>query len=296
MKLFENKIVLLITLFYYGLFCAVVMLYFRFPTEKLQLFCETKLEQLLTGSDCSISGLGYGFPFSITANTVRFSDSKAKNQELFTVTNVRITPALTALTSLFGVELDAFGGTHNCNLELNRDAKEFTLQDIEMRNLDPAKIPFLKQASKREITGIATGNGSFHGKWEKGKYVTDGKGKFNLEQGKFGLLLPILSLNSIDLRKFETDILFEDSILQCRNGVFNGKELKGAFSGSMELHTGLKRAKLSFIGEIEPLPPLLKQSKQIQNMVMQLLKQQQHGTVPFVLQGTVQKPSFKFES
>ncbi len=296
MKLFEHKIVLLLALFYYGLFCAVVMLYFRFPTEQLQLFCETKLEQVVTGSDCKISGIGYGFPFSIKANTIRFSDSKTKKQELFTLTDVRITPTLTAMTSRFGLELDAFGGTHNGTLELNRDTKEFTLQDIEVRDLDPAMIPFLKQASKREITGTVTGTGSFQGKWENGKYVTEGKGKLSLEQGSFALLLPVLSLNSIDLRKFETDIEFRDSTLQCLNGIFNGNELKGAFSGSLELHAGLKRATLSFIGELEPLPPLLQQGKQVQNMVMQLLKKQQHGTVPFVLKGTVQKPSFTFET
>ncbi len=296
MKFFERKIVLLVTLFCYGLFCAVVVLYFRFPSEKLQLFCETKLEQLLTNSDCSISGLGYGFPFSVTADTIRFSDNKSKKQELFTITDVRVTPILRALTSRFDIELDAFGGTHSCTLELNRDAKEFILQDIQVRDLNPAKVPFLRQASKREITGTVTGTGSFHGKWENGKYVTDGKGKLRLERGKFGLLLPVLSLNSIDLRKFETEIVFQKSVLQCRNGVFHGSELNGEFSGRMELHAGLKRARLSFIGEIEPLPPLLKQSKEIQNMVMQLLKQQPNGTVPFVLQGTVQKPSFNFET
>jgi type II secretion system protein N len=296
MKFFERKIVLLMALFCYGFFCAVVVLYFRFPSEKLQLFCETKLEQLLTNSDCSISGLGYGFPFSVTADTIRFSDRKSKKQELFTIADVRVTPILRALTSRFGVELDAFGGTHNCTLELNRDKKEFTLQDIQLRDLNPSKVPFLQQASKREITGTVTGTGSFHGKLENGKYVTDGKGKLSLERGKFGLLLPVLSLNSVDLRKFETEILFEKSILQCQNGVFHGNELNGKFSGSLELHTGLQRASLSFNGEIEPLPPLLKQSKEIQNMVMQLLKKQKNGTIPFVLQGTVQTPSFKFET
>lgn len=296
MKFFERKIVLLVTLFCYGLFCAVVMLYFRFPLEKLQLFCEAKLEQLVTSSECSISGLGYGFPFSITADAIRFSDKKSKKQELFTITDVRITPDLMALTSRYGVAVDAFGGTHNCTLELNRDAKEFTLQDIQVRDLNPAKIPFLQQASKREITGTVTGTGRFHGKWENGKYVTDGKGQLRLEKGKFGLLLPILSLNSIDLRKFETEIIFEKGVLQCRKGVFHGNELSGEFSGRMELRAGLKRARLSFLGEIEPLPPLLKQSKEIQNMVMQLLKQQQNGKIPFVLQGIVQKPSFKFEN
>lgn len=295
MKLFENKVVLLLALFYYGLICAVVMLYFRFPTEKLQLFSEEKLEQLLTGSDCSISGLGYGFPFSVTAKNIRFTDSKTKKQELFTINNLRITPVLAALRSRFGIKLDAFGGTYSSELELNLEGKEFTLQDIQVRNLDPAAIPFLQQASKREITGTVTGNGSFHGKWENGKYVTEGKGKLKLEKGAFALLLPILSLDSVDLKKFETDILFQNSTLQCRNGTFRGNELKGEFSGRMELRSSLKRAMLSFIGELEPLPPLLKRSKQTQDMVIQLLKQQQHGTVPFVLKGTVQKPSFKFE-
>ena len=151
MKFFENKIVLLITLFCYGLFCAVVVLYFRFPTEKLQMFCETKLEQLLTGSDCSIAGLGYGFPFSMTVKTIRFSDSKTKKQELFTITNVRITPALTALTSRFSIELDVFGGIYSSELVVDIEGKEFTLQNMEIRNIDPAIIPFLQQASNGHL-------------------------------------------------------------------------------------------------------------------------------------------------
>lgn len=295
MRIFENKVVLLMALFYYGLICAVVMLYFRFPTEKLQLFSETKLEQLLTGSDCSISGIGYGFPFSLTAKSIRFTDSKTKKQELFTISNLRITPVLTALTSQFGVTFDVFGGTYSSELALNVEGRKFTLQDIQVKNLDPASVPFLQQASKREISGTVTGSGSFHGKWENGKYVTEGKGKLKLEKGAFALLLPILSLDSVDLKKFETDILFQNSTLLCRNGVFRGNELKGEFSGSMALQAGLKKARLSFVGELEPLPPLLKRSKQTQDMVIQLLKQQQHGTVPFSLTGTVRKPSFTFE-
>lgn len=296
MQLFKSKFLFLSTLFFYGLLLTVVMLYFRFPAERVRLFCETELEQLLKGSDCSISGIRYSFPFAVMAKTIRFNDLKQKEEELFTITNVRISPQLAAPTSRFGVQVDAFGGSHGCTLEIDRGEKEFRLQDIRVKDINPATIPFLQRASGREITGTVSGEGMFHGKWEKGRYVTDGKGTLSLEKGTFALLLPILSLERIDLREFKTELLFQDHVLQCRNGIFHGDELRGEFSGTMGLQSGLKRARLSFIGELEPLPPLLQKNKHAQDMVIQLLKQQKHGTVPFILQGTVQKPSFRFES
>jgi type II secretion system protein N len=127
-----------------------------------------------------------------------------------------------------------------------------------------------------------------------GKLVTDGKGRFTLKQGRFPLLEPILALDSIDLKKFSVELDLKNNILECQKGKFHGRELDGNFSGTVTLQSGLQNARLSFAGEIEPLPDLLKENKEAQEMVIQLQKKRKRGTLPFVLKGTVQKPSFTF--
>jgi type II secretion system protein N len=296
MNLFKSKTSFLLSLLSYTLILTAILLYFRFPAEKFRLFCESGLEQLLPGTECSINRIHYSFPFSLAADTIKFSSNKSKKQELFTIEQAYISPNISALKSQFQVKLNAFAGVHTFSLVLGPDEKEFTLRDIQLRDLDPSRIPFLGEATKRKITGTVEGSGQYHGVWKNGKYSGDGEGQISLHKGNFTLLLPILSLNSIDLKKFSTNFVFQKNSLQCSDGKFHGNEIKGTFSGNLALQSTLKAAILSFKGDLEPLPPLLKQSKYAQNMVIQLKKQRNRGTVPFLLKGTVQKPRFKFES
>lgn len=296
MNLFKSKTSFLFSLLFYTLILTAALLYFRFPAEKFKIFCESNLSQLLPGTECNINKIHYSFPFSLAAETIQFSSKDSKKLELFTIEQAFISPNISALKSQFQVRLNAFAGVHTFSLILGPDEKEFTLQDIQLKDLDPSRIPFLGQATNRKITGSVEGSGRYHGAWKNGKYSADGEGQITLHKGSFSLLLPILSLNSIDLKEFSTDFVFQKNSLQCKDGKFHGNEIKGVFSGNLGLRSTLKAATLSFKGDLEPLPPLLKKSKHAQNMVILLKKQRKRGTVPFLLKGTVQKPSFKFES
>lgn len=296
MSLFKMKTSFFLSLLLYTFVLTAALLYFRFPAEKFKLFCESNLSQLLPGTECSIKRIHYSFPFQLAAETITFSSNTSGKEELFTIDQAYISPNISAPTSEFQVKLSAFAGIHSFSLVLGPDEKEFTLQDIQLKNLDPSLIPFLGRATKREINGTVEGSGRYHGVWENEKYSGDGEGQISLEKGNFSLLLPILSLNSIDLKKFTTKFDFQNNSLQCSEGKFHGKEFKGNFTGTLGLRSTFKAATLSFKGDLEPLPPLLKKSRHAQNMVTLLKKQRKRGTVPFLLKGTVQKPSFKFES
>ena len=258
------------------------------------LDCESRIEQLLDGTDCSIERFRYSFPFSFVADNVRFSNKLGIKQEFFTFDHVVVSPDISAPKSRFKIKIDAFGGEHSFSMIVDNSDKKFTINDINIKDLDPARIPFLSSATGREITGTVSGSGGYHGGWKDGKYEADGKGNITLAKGSFGLLLPILSLNSIDLIEFTTELEFKNKKLRCKNGKFNGKELKGKFSGTLGLRSTLKTATLSFNGEIEALPELLKNSKHAQRMITQMKKQQKRTAFPFNLQGIVQKPSFLF--
>lgn len=296
MSLFKGKTSFLLSLFLYTLVLIAVLLYFRFPAETFKTYCEINLSKLMPGTECSIDRIHYRFPYSLVAKTITISSNKQGKQELFTIERARISPDISALTSQLQVEINAFAGAHTFTLVLGPDKNEFTLEDIQLHGLDPSRIPFLGEATKRKISGTVDGNGQYHGIWENGKYSATGKGRITLQNGSFSLLLPILSLNSIDLKKFSTDFVLEKNSLQCSNGNFHGKELKGEFSGNVTLKSTLKAAIVSFEGELEPLPPLLKKSTHTKKMLLLVKKQHKRGTIPFLLKGTVQKPRFKFKS
>ncbi len=296
MSLFKSKTSFLLSLILYTFILTAALLYFRFPAEKFKGYCETNLSKLIPGTECSIGSISYSFPWSLAAGAIKISSNKGKKQELFTIDQALISPDISALTSQFEVKLNAFAGVHNFSLILGPDENEFTLKNIQIKDLDPSSVSFLGQATKRKITGTVKGHGQYHGMWKNGKYSADGEGHITLMKGNFSLLLPILSLNSIDLKKFSTDFTFQKNNFQCSNGSFHGNEFKGEFSGDLKLQSTFKTATLSFKGDLEPLPPLLKKSKHARKMIILLKKQRNRGTVPFLLKGTVQKPSFKFES
>ena len=296
MNLFQNKFVLLCSLLLYTLSLTAALLYIRFPAEEFKHFCQTKMEQLLPGTQCSINDLSYSFPLSIKIEQMHFSSMQKKKQTLGSIDQVTITPQLSSPKSHFRVAFTAWEGEHSFSLLLNRKEQRFTLEDIQLHNLNLASVPFLRHTFGREITGSLSGNGSYNGGWNTKGNPADGQGNMTIEKGSFGLLLPIFSLKKIDLKELTADLIFQKNSLQLKKGVFHGQELKGGFSGKLGLQSPLKRSGFSFKGELEPLPPLLKKSKYAQNMVIQLKKQHARATLPFLLQGSVESPKFKFDS
>ena len=291
-----NRFLLFWGLPLYTLLLTVALLYFRFPTEELRLFCQTKLEQLLPGTHCSVGNLSYRFPLSMNMKQIEFKSRQGKKQPLCSIDQVTINPQFSSFKSRFHIDITAWNGEHSFSLLLKQAEQQFTLEEIQLHNLDLARVPFLQDTFGREITGSLSGNGTYHGAWDKKGYSADGQGSIAIDRGSFSLLLPIFSLQKIDLKELTADLILQKNHLQVNKGNFHGQELKGEFSGDLTLQSPLKRSGFSFKGELEPLPPLLKKSKYAQDMVIQLKKQHANATLPFLLQGSVESPKFKFDS
>ncbi|MCF8055900.1 MAG: type II secretion system protein GspN [Desulfocapsa sp.] len=296
MNPFKNRALLFCSLLIYTLSLTAALLYFRFPAEEVKLFFQTKMEQLLPRTQCSVAKMSYRFPLSVTINEMDFKSRQGKKESLCTIDQVTISPQLSSLTSHFHVDINAWDGEHSFSLVLQQAEKKFTMEDIQLHGLDLAKVPFLQQTFGREITGSLSGNGTYHGGWNKKGSPAEGKGNIVIDTGSFSLLLPIFSLEKIDLKKLTAEVVLQKNRLQFDKGSFHGQELKGEFSGNLGLQSPLKRSGFSFKGALEPLPPLLKKSKYAQDMVIQLKKQHARATLPFLLQGSVESPKFKFDS
>ena len=301
----KKNIVVFGGLLVYTLALTAALLYFRFPAEKAALFCQTKMELIFPKTQCAVEKLSYSFPLSVTVHQMDFKSNQGKKENLCRIDQLTISPQLSSLNALsdiqsaasqLNVEINAWDGVHSFSLLLNPEEQQFSMEEIRFDNLNLAQIPFLQQTFGREITGSFSGSGSYRGGWSQKRSVASGEGKLTIDRGTFSLIQPILSLDKIDLKKLTADLVLKQEQLQFSKGSFHGEELKGEFSGDVTLQSPLKRSAFSFKGTLEPLPPLLKKSKYAQNMVLQLKKQHARATLPFALQGSVERPKFKFDS
>ena len=297
MNPFKNRPLLLFSLIFYTFILAGALLYLRFPTDDFKLFCQNKLTQLLPGTQCTIDNIGYKFPFGMEIQTIHCKDQTKNDQTLFTIDTAFIRPILTAPISQFHVAFTAYEGKHDFSILTNNSEQKFTLQNIHIAHLNIAKVPFLKTTFNRELTGFLSGDATFNFSWTNGKLMrSDGEGNITIKNGSFGLLFPILSLKKIDLKELQSDFIVKKDQLQLSKGLFDGKELKGEFAGDLTLKSPFNQSGFAFKGTLEPLPPLLKKSKFAQNMLITLKRQHNRSTLPFLLQGNVKRPRFKFDT
>lgn len=296
MNPFKNRPLLFCSLILYTFLLTAALLYYRFPAEDFKLFCQNKLSQLLPETQCTIADFRYKFPLGMELQKIHFKDKQKTSQILFTVDQALIRPKQLSSLSQFHVAFTAYDGKHDFSVLINKSEQTFSLENIRLSHLNLAKMPFLREAFNREITGSLSGKATFRSTWNNEKPIRSGQGNIKIDKGSFSLLFPILSLKEIDLEEFKTDFTLQKDRIQLSNGHFHGKELKGEFGGDLTLRTPFKLSEFACNGTLEPLPPLLKKSKYAQNMVIQLKKQHNRVTLPYLLQGTVQQPRFKFDT
>jgi len=296
MNPFRNRPWLFIGLIFYTIVLTAALLYFRFPAEQFRLYCETSLEALLPGTDCSIKSLRFKFPLSFEIEQITILEQQNNKEQLCVIDLAAVRPKLSKPTSHFHVDVTAFGGEHEFNVLFNREAEQFKMENIQLADLDLIHLSFLSKTFRRDITGILSGKGSYQGTWQNNTYKAEGKGNISIKDGNFSLLFPILSLKKIDLKQSQAEITLQGSKLQFNKGSFQGRELGGNFSGHIAFETPVRFSKLLFKGELSPMPPLLKKSRYAKNMVNQMKGRHNRTTLPFLLQGNLLGPRFKFDS
>lgn len=228
--------------------------------------------------------------------TMQFTEESGTATNLFTIKHGVLTPSLKAPFSQSQITLSASQGTLESNITIDKAKQTIHFDHIELDQLNLAQVPFLEQTFNRKITGILSGNAVIRATINGHLQIYSGQGEVTIEEGSFSLIYPVLSLKEIDLKKLTTDFSLSTNGLSLQQGYFKGKDLQGEFAGLCTLPQPFKNAELAIKGSLEPRPPLLKQSKYVKNMVLQLKRQNRKVTLPFLLDGNVQRPRFKFDS
>lgn len=279
----------------YGLFIVAIFLYFRFPTQQFKAFCTELTKQYFPGHETTIGSLHYKFPLTLAAGNLQLQSADKAGKAPISIQQFTITPDLKAPGKNFTVSVTAYGGTHQAILALDHSHNAFTLQKIEINELDLTKLSWIQAQTGRVITGLFTAQGNYSGQTGQDISKGTGQGAAHIKNGTIELLYPILSLKNIALDKGETLFKLENQKLFLTQGKFSGKELEGTISGQIStLSSPIAAMQFDLKGTLTPSPALIKKSGQDQPMLLQ--RQQNHAALPFQLKGTIGKPAFLFDS
>lgn len=282
----------------YALMMIMFFLYLLFPVQTFKSFSTDLINRLFPGHVTTVDSWHYQFPLTLVVTNLQLQARKQvieADKANIILQQTTITPRLRSRGTTFCLNITAYGGTHQATLEFDRRRRTFSLPTIEIKELDLAKLSWLQNQARRDISGLLTATGSYVGKKDRGLSGGTGQGKIHLTNGTIKLLYPILSLKNIDVANGDTIIELQDQKLLLTQGQFSGEELEGTFTGQVDLRgPSLADMQLAFTGTLMPLPPLLKKTKQAQALPIQL--QQNQSPLPFQLKGTIGQPIFLADS
>ncbi len=276
----------------YGFVLTGILLYVRFPAEELKRFSSEYVEALFPGTDCRIGSLSYSFPLTLKAREIRLSAAEKPDQVVFETSSLAIRPHLRFPLQEFVLSGELYGGSHRSILQLHEKGA-FSLQGLEITNLQLQQLQYLQEQLGRSLAGKVTINGEYFGSFDR---LTKGeaRGRVELIEGSLELLQPILSLNSIDLQRSAFDFELKELELIIGKGMFDGNELKGGFAGSIGIEETFFGSEFDLDGDLEVRDTLLSGNTRVKSIVSSLQRRHKRTTLPFTLSGTVDKPLFRF--
>ncbi len=277
----------------YGLTLTGLLLYVRFPAEVFRQFTADYVELLFPGTDCKIGSLSYSFPLTVKAVDIRLSSLEAPEEVFFETTSLAIRPQLRYPVKDFALSGEMYGGSQSCMLRLQEEKGAFTLRELEVTNLELKQLQYLQKLLGRSLTGKMKLFAEYHGRI--GRLMQgEAKGKIELIEGSMELLQPVLSLNRIDLKRSALEFHLKEMEFIVENGMFDGKELKGTFSGGVGLEERLLESELDITGDLEVSNSLLVGNTRVKSIVKSLQRRHKRTTLPFNVNGLVNGPLFRF--
>ncbi len=282
--------------FLYLLYAAVltiVLLYVRFPAEKVRIFCENNLQQVLGNERASIAEINYHFPATVEFRKVKASSQSTdgKSNEIV-IDRLRFFPTLGGFLTSWQVDGELCAGLFKAILEIQLEEKIFKLKDIELEEADIAAVAAGMSAIQREVAGVFSISGEYKAGFDQ-PLTGLGNGSMHLTAGTLHLVRQILTMDVIDFEEINILWKYGESVFQIEEGKMIGPQLDADFSGILKPPFLPPMGRLNVNGLLVPRESFLKDKPQIERLVQRLMKQYKKPAVPFRVGGTLNKPIFR---
>jgi len=296
MKQFLSKNKRWLGYIFYCIILAVGLLYYRFPSEALRDYLQTRANNSNTPFSLSIDRIRLWPPFGLRLGQTEILLKGKPAVKVFRADSLFVRPEAWSFLkgkSRYCFECLAYGGDiSGCiRLEENSIAAPFDTE-IELKNIRIGTCEYLKDLVGRHVDGILYGTICYSGQQ---KDLMGGAGEVNLKilDGRVEILLPILSLESIDFSEVKIDMVLKKQRINLTRLELEGPQLKGILSGTISLKRDFAKSTLNLRGRIEPLASFLKNSGGVYNTLRLLKKRLRRGTLAFIIRGTIGEPKIR---
>ncbi|MDY6971164.1 MAG: type II secretion system protein GspN [Thermodesulfobacteriota bacterium] len=280
----------------YGIFLTIAILYFRFPSDALREYVQTTAQRAGPRFLLSIRDLRPYLPFGVEFLEAEFASKKTPDTNLFKAESLLVRPMIWSfLQGRPGYYFDCLaydGALRGSFIFAKETMKAPFTASVKLKDISIDHYDFLTALIGRSIKGTMEGSVMYTG---QSNLFAEGTGEANVRiaDGKFDLVLPVLTLGSIDFSELLIRLALEKQELALSRVELKGRDIKGTLSGSIGLKKEFFESDLDIMGMIEPLASFaggLKGALGSNPFIERLLKK---GGLRFSIQGTLTDPEFK---
>jgi len=286
--------------FGYIFFCIIVagsLLYYRFPSDALRDYLTITAHNLHNSTILSIGQIKPSLPFGLKFGQTELILKDKPSIKLFRTDSLFVKPEPWAFfkgKSKYCFECLTYGGDVRGCVNFKKNGMETPFDtEIELKNMQIAKHEHIKDLIGIQMDGILSATIFYKGQH---KNLMDGTGGANLKllDGKVELLVPILSLESIEFDEITSDMVLEKQTIHLKRLELIGPLLRSTLSGTIRLKKEFLKSPLNLKGTIEPFTSFFKSVGSVSNAVSFFKQRLKKGALHFIIHGTLTEPKIRF--
>ena len=283
-----------LSLLLYGLVLTCVLLYVRFPADKVERYLTEKISALNSGAVVEFGKCGYSFPLRLSCDRF-FVGLRDTKEEIVAIQNMTVSPVASGFGFKYALAGDIAGGTYSAVAEISPLSKSVKLGNLELTNIDLSRLGLIQSTLQREVKGILDFRGSMVVSLAGAGLVAQ-EGKLTVREGHFVLRQQILLADRLQMRPLEVQVAYKKGVLQLRNGVVRGNQLDVGFAGEVKANGAMADWETALKGEITPAKEYVAANPQVQRVVKRLQRQFTGNSLPYIVSGSLGVPRFRFGS
>jgi len=281
----------------YTLAVTIGFLYYRFPSDTAKAYLVSQAASARPPMVLSVKGLRPEWPPGILLTGVTIAPGETPREAVFQADSVSIAPTLWSVASgapLYRIEAHAYQGDMRGHFRIeNRTIGTGVSTSFEFIDLQIGDYSYLRSRLGRDVSGILNGEIVYEGLQNRLMEGT-GQGTITVGNGKVTLSQPILGLSAFDFDRLFVTFSLKDRHITLTQVQLDGKTVKGELSGTIAMNSDPPRSRLDLKGTMEPLGGIIGDMKGDAAMLSFLRQGLKKLGRSFVIQGTLEKPTFRF--
>ncbi|MFC1859499.1 type II secretion system protein GspN [Thermodesulfobacteriota bacterium] len=182
----------------------------------------------------------------------------------------------------------SYEGKFKGNIHLKRGNPGRMSMEADIAGIELQKIPILRNASDRKISGILEGKITY----DSEKSANPINARFELSNGSVEILSPIVPLENLTFKTIETDVDINEKRINLKRCVFKGHQIDGEISGVITIGEPFGKSVINLSGTVKPQASFFAELRKTLPANLLPKKRKLDAGFPIILNGTIDEPGF----